>query len=229
MALPQPSILFEDNHLLIVDKPSGMLVQGDATGDPTLSEWAKAHIKSKYGKPGEVFLGVVHRIDRPVSGVVVLARTSKALERMNKLFRDRETRKVYWAVVTQRPPESGSLVHWLRKDATRNKTSACDSERPESLRSELSYRLLGERKGSFLLEVRPLTGRSHQIRAQLAAAGFPIRGDIKYGHNLPSGSGRIYLHARTLEFTHPVGKGPVQVSAPLPNDEIWRLFNSFEQ
>jgi 23S rRNA pseudouridine1911/1915/1917 synthase len=228
MAPPQPTILFEDNHLLIVDKPSGVLVQGDSTGDQPLSEWAKQYIKHTYGKQGDVFLGVVHRIDRPVSGVVVLARTSKALERMNSLFRDRKTRKVYWAVVTDRPPESGHLVHWLRKDSARNKTTAYDTERPESLRSELSFRLLGERKGAFLLEVQPLTGRSHQIRAQLSAAGFPIRGDVKYGYSRPS-AGRIYLHARTLEFIHPVTKKPLQVSAALPKDEIWQLFSSFER
>jgi 23S rRNA pseudouridine1911/1915/1917 synthase len=228
MAPPQPTILFEDNHLLIVDKPSGVLVQGDSTGDQPLSEWAKQYIKHTYGKQGDVFLGVVHRIDRPVSGVVVLARTSKALERMNGLFRDRKTRKVYWAVVTDRPPESGHLVHWLRKDSARNKTTAYDTERPESLRSELSFRLLGERKGAFLLEVQPLTGRSHQIRAQLSAAGFPIRGDVKYGYSRPS-AGRIYLHARTLEFIHPVTKKPLQVSAALPKDEIWQLFSSFER
>jgi 23S rRNA pseudouridine1911/1915/1917 synthase len=229
MALPQPTILFEDNHLLIVDKPSGVLVQGDSTGDRPLSEWAKGYIRHTYGKPGDVFLGVVHRIDRPVSGVVVLARTSKALERMNSLFRDRKTRKIYWAVVTDRPPDSGHLVHWLRKDTTRNKTTAYDTERPESLRSELSFRLLGERKGVFLLEVQPLTGRSHQIRAQLSAAGFPIRGDVKYGYGQPSATGRIYLHARRLEFIHPVTKKPLQVSAVLPKDEIWQLFSSFER
>jgi 23S rRNA pseudouridine1911/1915/1917 synthase len=229
MALPQPIILFEDNHLLIVDKPSGVLVQGDSTGDQPLSEWAKRYIKNTYGKPGDVFLGVVHRIDRPVSGVVVLARTSKALERMNTLFRDRKTSKIYWAVVTDQPPESGHLVHWLRKDSTRNKTTAYDTERPESLRSELSFRLLGERKGAFLLEVQPLTGRSHQIRAQLSAAGFPIRGDVKYGHGRPSATGRIYLHARRLEFIHPITKRLLQVSAALPKDEIWQLFSSFER
>jgi 23S rRNA pseudouridine1911/1915/1917 synthase len=229
MALPQPTILFEDNHLLIVNKPSGVLVQGDTTGDQPLSEWAKAYIKHTYGKPGEVFLGVVHRIDRPVSGVVVLARTSKALERMNALFRERKTRKIYWALVTNRPPESGQLVHWLRKDPSRNKTTAYHAERPESLRSELLFRLLGERKGAFLLEVQPLTGRSHQIRAQLSAAGFPIRGDVKYGHGLPSTTGRIYLHARAIEFTHPVTKIAMQVSAALPDDEIWQVFSSFER
>ncbi len=224
-----PLVLHEDNHLLVVNKPSGMLVQGDSTGDQPLSELAKRYIKKKYDKPGDVFLGVVHRIDRPVSGVVVMARTSKALDRMNAAFRERKTQKTYWAITTTQPPAAhGQLVHWLKKNPSNNKTTAFTNETPDALRSELSYRMLGERKGNFLVEVMPITGRSHQIRAQLAASGFPIRGDVKYGAGQASSDGRIYLHARTLKFPHPVSKMEVAVTAPLPADGIWDLFNSFE-
>src|SRR5690606_36745527 len=173
------SVLYEDNHLLVVSKSAGVLVQGDATGEVPLAELSKMYIKEKYQKPGEVFLGVVHRLDRPVTGVVVLAKTSKALERMNALFRERETKKTYWALVTKKPvnPE-GTLVHWLHKDEKKNKTTAYRQETPGALRSELSYRLIGASAGLWLLEVNPITGRSHQIRVQLASMGCVIRGDV---------------------------------------------------
>lgn len=218
-------VLYEDNHLLIVNKRSGILVQGDATGDTPLVDLCKIYIKEKYDKPGAVFLGVVHRLDRPVSGVVVLARTSKSLERMNELFRMRETEKIYWAIVGQKPPEQqGTLVHWLQKDEKKNKTTAYRKETLGALRSELHYRVLANAAGHWLLEVHPITGRPHQIRVQLASMGCVIAGDVKYGANQPNADGSICLHARTLTFVHPVKKEPVSCKAPVPDVELWRYF-----
>ncbi|MBP9926256.1 MAG: RluA family pseudouridine synthase [Cyclobacteriaceae bacterium] len=219
-------VLYEDNHLLIVNKPAGMLVQGDSTGDRPLVDFGKAYIKMKYEKPGDVFLGVVHRLDRPVSGVVVFARTSKALERMNALFRDRETLKTYWAIVENRPPrQEGSLVHWLVKDEKKNKTTAYARENSKGQRSELSYKLIQDRSGFYLLEVKPVTGRPHQIRVQLASMGCPIVGDLKYGYPRPASDASIGLHARQLEFNHPVKKEPLLVLAEVPKNDLWKPFS----
>jgi 23S rRNA pseudouridine1911/1915/1917 synthase len=223
------TVIFEDNHLLIVNKSPGVLVQGDATGDIPLVELCKAYIKEKYQKPGEVFLGVVHRLDRPVSGVVVLARTSKALERMNEMFREKETNKTYWAIVKNKPPQpEGVLIHWLTKDEKKNRSTAFKKETIGALRSELSYKVIGTADGHWLLQVNPVTGRSHQIRVQLASMGCVIKGDIKYGDDQPNEDGSIYLHARRLSFIHPVKKEPVTFEAPVPLTGMWKYFAKFD-
>jgi 23S rRNA pseudouridine1911/1915/1917 synthase len=192
-----------------------MLVQGDRTGDQPLVELCKDYIKSKYQKPGAVFLGVVHRLDRPVSGVVVLARTSKSLERMNALFRNKKTKKIYWAIVRNRPKmEEGTLVHWLQKDEKKNKTTAYPKETLGALKSELSYKVLRNESGYTLVEVNPITGRPHQIRVQLASMGCPIVGDVKYGYYQANADASICLHARSLEFVHPVKKEIIIVEGP---------------
>lgn len=223
------TVIFEDNHLLVVNKSSGVLVQGDATGDVPLVELCKQYIKAKYQKPGEVFLGVVHRLDRPVSGVVVLARTSKSLERMNALFRDRDTQKTYWALVKNKPQQSeGKLVHWLLKDEKKNKTTAYKRETSGAQHAELSYRTIGSAEGHWLLEVNPVTGRPHQIRVQLASMGCVIKGDLKYGDTQANVDGSICLHAKRLAFIHPVKKENVLFEAPLPPNGFWRYFSKFE-
>lgn len=229
MSLTASYILYEDNHLLIVNKPAGMLVQGDQTGDTPLVDHGKQYIKQKYDKPGEVFLGVVHRLDRPVSGIVTLARTSKALARMNALFKDRQVEKTYWALVHENPPqEAGTLVHWLTKDPGKNKATAHRRKVPNSKQAELSYRLLAQHDSVSLLEVTPKTGRPHQIRVQLASLGCPIRGDLKYGFPTANTDASISLHARALSFVHPVRKTPLRVTAPLPEEDGWRGFLGIE-
>jgi len=225
MKQPALNVLFEDNHLLVINKTSGVLVQGDETGDKPLVEICKEYIKEKYGKPGDVFLGVVHRLDRPVSGVVVFARTSKALERMNALFKNRETKKTYWALVKVKPQrQQDTLVHWLVKDEKKNKTTAYIREHPEGSRSELSYKILEQKSGMYLLEVNPITGRPHQIRVQLSSMGCPIVGDLKYGFDVPNDDASICLHARHLQFIHPVKKEPLTISADLPKNHFWKPF-----
>jgi len=219
-------VLFEDNHVLAVNKPAGLLVHGDETGDTTLADLAKEYIKQKYNKPGNVFVGVVHRLDRPVSGVVLLAKTSKALARLNELFRSKKTQKTYWALVQNRPPqEQGTLVHWLIKDSSKNITKAYAKENRSGQRSELHYKLLQAQQEKYLLEVNPITGRSHQIRVQLASMRCPIAGDLKYGAPQPLPDKSIALHARQLQFEHPTLKTPVTVSAPPPPNAVWALFS----
>ena len=219
------SVLYEDNHLIAINKPAGTLVQGDATGDEPLSERVKAYIKDKYHKPGAVFLGVVHRLDRPVSGVVIFARTSKALARMNALFQKRETEKTYWALVASPPTaDAGNLVHWLIKDEAKNKTTAFKTEHPQGLRSELNYKVIKRLNNLFMIEVKPITGRPHQIRVQLASMYCPIVGDVKYGFPQANSDGNICLHARVLSFRHPVSQQPITITAPLPRTEFWNYF-----
>lgn len=223
--ITEKDILFEDNHLVAVNKRGGDIVQVDDTGDESLDEKVKRYIAVKYNKPNKAFLGVVHRLDRPVSGVILFARTSKALERVNALFKSRLMNKTYLAVVRNKPvPESGKLVHWLIKNPQKNVTTAYIEEVPGSLRSELNYKLIGEMGGYYLIEVDPLTGRPHQIRVQLSTLNCPIVGDNKYGY--PRGSLRktIALHARRLQFIHPVRNEPVDIIAPLPHDGFWEKF-----
>ncbi|MEH0158124.1 RluA family pseudouridine synthase [Limibacter armeniacum] len=219
-------IIYEDNHLIMVNKPSGVLVQGDSTGDEPLVEMVKKYIKDKYKKPGAVFLAPVHRIDRPVSGLVVFARTSKAAERMAKIFQDRKVKKTYWALVSNRPPEDeAKLINWLKKDPEKNRTHCYDSDRRGGKRAELDYKFLGKVGSHYLLEINPLTGRSHQIRAQLAKIGCTIKGDAKYGEKVRNKDGSINLHSRGIEFEHPVKKELLKVKAKLPkNDIIWQNF-----
>ena len=220
-------VIYEDNHLIAINKPSGMLVQGDETGDTPISEFVKGYIKLRYDKPGDVFLGTVHRIDRPVSGALLFARTSKALERMNKMFADQEIKKVYWAISRNRPdPISGSAEHYLMKDSTKNITKAYSelSNRISGAKfSSLEFDLLVDLEGQFLLEVKPHTGRSHQIRSQLAKIGCPIIGDVKYGAKEANRDSSIHLHCRSMEFFHPIKKEHIKVQAdPNMDDRIWK-------
>lgn len=215
-------ILFEDNHLLVVNKRPGDIVQGDQTGDTPLSEVGKRYIKKKYEKPGNVFLGVIHRLDRPTSGALAFARTSKALSRMNAQFKEKQVRKTYWALVSSPPPsESGRLVHWLHRNPKQNKSYAHSSEGSDRKKAVLNYRVRKALDRYYLLEIDLETGRHHQIRAQLAAIGCPIKGDLKYGFPRSNPDGSIHLHARHLEFLHPVRKTEVTLTAPPPKDPLW--------
>ncbi len=228
MPVTDRDILFEDNHLIAVCKRAGDIVQIDDTGDEPLDEQVKKYIAKKYNKPNGAFLGVVHRLDRPVSGVILFAKTSKALERVNQMFKSREMKKTYWAVVRNRPEVTeGTLVHWLVKNPQKNVTKAFDHEVPGSQRAELSYKLIGELGGYYLIEVDPLTGRPHQIRVQLSTLNCPIVGDNKYGYPRGSLKKSICLHARRLAFIHPVKKEPVSIFAPLPKDGFWERFEVF--
>lgn len=216
-------VIYEDNHIIIVNKESGEIVQGDKTGDTPLSEEVKAYIKEKYAKPGLVFLGVVHRLDRPVSGLVIFARTSKALCRLNDMFRKGEIHKTYWAVVQQRPKEDeGMLENWLVRNEKQNKSYVYDHEIPNSKKAILNYKLIGQTDHYSVLEINLLTGRHHQIRCQLAAMECPIKGDLKYGAKRSNPDGSISLLARRVEFIHPVSKKQIVVEAPFPKDNLWQ-------
>ena len=220
-------VVYEDNHLIIVNKSSSEIVQGDKTGDKPLAEMVKEYIKQKYHKPGNVFLGVVHRLDRPVSGLVVFARTSKALARLNEMFRTKEVHKTDWAIVGNCPPtEEGELVHWLVRNEKQNKSYAYDKEKPEAKKAVLDYKLIGRSERYFLLEVDLKTGRHHQIRCQLAKMGCPIKGDLKYGSPRSNPDGSICLHARRVRFVHPVSKQEIDVTAPVPEGNLWHSFQN---
>src|ERR1700761_9136224 len=225
LPITDSDVLYEDNHLIAINKRAGDIVQVDETGDESLEEKVKKYIAKKYNKPNGAFLGVVHRLDRPVSGVILFTKTSKALERINQMFKGREMHKTYYAVVRNRPnPPAGNLVHWLVKNSQKNVTKAHTREVNGSLRSELNYKLAGELQGYYLIEVNPITGRPHQIRVQLSTLNCPIVGDNKYGY--PRGSLRksICLHARQLQFIHPIKKEPVTITAPVPKDGFWEKF-----
>ena len=216
-------VVYEDNHIIIVNKQSGEIVQGDKTGDRPLSDIVKEYIKEKYHKPGEVFLGVVHRLDRPVSGLVVFARTSKALTRLNKMFAEGEVHKTYWAIVKNAPRQpEGTLEHWLVRNEKQNKSYAYDHEVPHSKKAILKYQAIGHSDNYTLLEVNLMTGRHHQIRCQLAAMGCPIKGDLKYGAPRSNPDGSISLMSRRVEFIHPVSKATIRVEAPIPDDNLWQ-------
>ncbi len=226
--ITEKDILYQDNHLISINKHAGDIVQVDETGDEPLDEKVKRYIAQKYNKPNGAFLGVVHRLDRPVSGVILFAKTSKALERVNELFKSRDIHKTYWAVVRNKPfPESGTLVHWLVKNQQKNVTTAHNKEIAGSQRAQLNYKLIGELNGYYLIEVDPITGRPHQIRVQLSTLGCPIVGDNKYGYPRGSLKKSICLHARYLRFIHPVKKEPVDIFAPLPQDGFWEKFEIF--
>jgi 23S rRNA pseudouridine1911/1915/1917 synthase len=215
-------VIFEDNHIIVINKRPGDIVQGDKTGDTPLSEVVKEYIKHKYNKPGNVYLGVVHRLDRPTSGIVLFAKTSKALPRLNKLFADKVAKKTYWAIVKQIPEKtSDTLIHWLKRNPKQNKSYAHKNEVPESKKAILEYRLIKKMDRYALLEIDLQTGRHHQIRSQLSGIGSPIKGDLKYGFDRSNANGSIHLHARRLEFVHPVKKETITLEAPLPNDTLW--------
>ena len=215
-------VLFEDNHLLIVNKKSGDIVQGDKTGDKPLSEVVKEYIKEKYNKPGEVFLGVVHRLDRPTSGIIIFARTSKALERLNKMLRDRVISKTYWAIIKNNPKKvKDTLIHFLKKNPKNNKSTVFTKKTEGSKKAILHFTIKKKLDNYALLEIDLETGRHHQIRAQLSFIGSPIKGDLKYGASRSNKDGSIHLHARTINFTHPVSKKTITIIAPIPNEVIW--------
>ncbi len=215
-------ILHEDNHIIVVNKRVGDIVQGDKTGDKPLSEVVKEYIKEKYNKPGDVFLGVIHRLDRPTTGIVVFAKTSKALTRLNESFKNRETQKTYWAIVKKCPPkENDTLIHFLKRNPKNNTSKAHTKEVPESKKASLEYTIIKKLDHYFVLEINLHTGRHHQIRAQLAAIGCPIKGDLKYGFDRSNSDGGIHLHARKLVFNHPVTKEMLHIEAQVPKDTLW--------
>jgi len=218
-------VLYEDNHIIIVNKRCGDIVQGDKTGDKTLADFAKAYLKKKYNKPGEVFLGITHRLDRPTSGIVIFARTSKALPRLNKMFLEREIEKTYLAAVTAKPKRKEAILnHFLVRNRKQNKSYASINEKKDSKKASLTYRLRAESEKYFLLEVNLHTGRHHQIRAQLNAENLSIKGDLKYGARRSNPDAGIHLHAYSVKFIHPVSKAEINITAPLPNDPLWNFF-----
>ena len=219
-------ILYEDNHIIAVNKQPSDIVQADKTGDEPLSEKVKKYIKKKYNKPGAVFLGVVHRIDRPVSGVIIFAKTSKALSRLNTLFREKKIKKTYLAIVKNKPsPTKNTLIHYLKKNNLKNKSSAFKKNVEGSLKSELEYKLIKSLDNYYLLKITPKTGRHHQIRVQLSTIGCPIKGDLKYGAKRSNKNASINLHAYKVEFTHPVKKNNIIISATPPKENIWDNYN----
>lgn len=216
-------VLHEDNHIIVVNKRSGEISQGDKTGDKTLSDQVKAYIKKKYNKPGDVYLGTTHRLDRPVSGAIIFAKTSKALTRLNAMFQEKSIQKTYWALCVEKPyPTQGTLIHFLIKDSKKNKTTAHSSGVKNGKESELDYKFLKPMGNNYLVEVKPKTGRPHQIRVQLASVRAVIKGDLKYGAILPNKDKSICLHARELNFIHPVSKEKISVVAPLQNLTVWK-------
>lgn len=218
-------ILFEDNHLIVVNKKASEIVQGDKTGDETMPDKIKAFLKEKYQKPGNVFCGVIHRLDRPTSGIVAFAKTSKALERMNKLFKEKETQKTYWAIVEEKPlKNSDTLTHFLKKNEKQNKSYASTTETKDSKKAVLHYQIIKSSDNYHLLEIELETGRHHQIRCQLATIGCRIKGDVKYGAKRSNPDGSIHLHARKLTFIHPISKEEIKLIAPVPKDNLWEWF-----
>ena len=219
------TVVYEDNHIVVVNKTSSEIVQGDKTGDTPLSEMVKQYLKEKYNKPGNVFIGVTHRLDRPVSGLVVFAKTSKALPRLNEMFRNGEVKKTYWAIVKECPKETeGELVHYLVRNEKQNKSYAYDKEVKNSKKAVLHYKLIGHSQNYYLLEVDLKTVMHHQIRCQLAKMGCPIKGDLKYGSPRSNPDGSICLHARTVQFVHPVSKEMIRLTAPVPEGNLWNGF-----
>jgi len=223
-------VLYEDNHIIIINKAASEIVQGDKTGDKPMSEKVKEYLKHKYNKPGNVFCGVTHRLDRPTSGIVIFAKTSKALSRLNKMFREDEVEKVYWAIVQNRPPkESDTLTHYTVKNEKINKSMAYDSEKPNTKKAILHYSLIAQSDNYFLLEINLETGRHHQIRTQLSKIGCPIKGDLKYGAKRSNRDGSISLHARGVSFVHPVSQKKIDVVAPVPDDVLWKTFERIKR
>lgn len=220
-------VIYEDNHIIVVSKTASEIVQGDKTGDTPLSELVKHYLKEKYNKPGNVFIGVIHRLDRPVSGLVVFAKTSKALARLNEMFKNGDVHKTYWAIVKNCPQETeATLEHYLVRNEKQNKSYAYDREKPGAKKAILHYKLIGHSENYFLLEVDLKTGRHHQIRCQLAKIGCPIKGDLKYGFPRSNPDGSICLHARRVSFIHPVSKELIELEAPLPEGNLWKGFQS---
>ncbi|WP_299521661.1 RluA family pseudouridine synthase [Winogradskyella sp.] len=219
-------VLYEDNHIIVVNKRAGDIVQGDKTGDAPLSDIVKDFLKQKYKKPGNVYLGVVHRLDRPTTGIVLFAKTSKALPRLNKLFAEKKAKKTYWALVKNKPPKSDDrLIHWLKKNPKNNKSTAYNSEVEDSKKAILNYKIIKKLDYFYLLEIDLETGRHHQIRSQLSKIGSPIKGDLKYGFPRSNKDASISLHARQLAFIHPVKQESLIITAPVPIDALWQAAN----